>query len=89
MTFTTALLTTAVTAVLPFSCTYAPGNGPGPSDPGAPLCATNVWTFTGDVPDCDLNGSQTWSIVGPMLPGECDEYGGKQVGTHLCFNVDY
>jgi len=92
MTIQTILASSAVAiaSVVPFSCTYAPGLGSGPSDPGAPPCAAHVWSFPGDVPDCDLDGSQTWSVLTrSLLPGECADMGGAQIGPSLCFGIDY
>jgi len=32
---------------------------------------------------------QEWAITRSLLPGECADMGGAQIGPSLCFGIDY
>jgi len=64
-------------------------------------CPATTWSGWGDVPPCDLDGSQTWILVGESdfwtvdPAGDCAGAGGvysvsvTDPVTHYCIDVDY
>ena len=56
-----------------------------------PPCPPAVVTFADRIPTCDLNGSQTWVVVGLDTDG-CLDAGGRPIvilGVPFCVGVDY
>lgn len=100
------LLTAGAAATLTSIC-------PPPADPIPPVttepapvvpCAPTTFSDWHTIPDCDLNGSQTWILVSDELPhrddalalmNECHDMGGVwayddyDVIVAYCIDIDY
>ena len=99
------LLTAGVGMTLTAACPTPtpPPTVPEPAPVQAP-CPPTTWSDWNTIPDCDLNGSQTWILVSDELPNrdaafalmnECHDSGGVwayddyDVIVAYCIDIDY
>lgn len=89
--------------LLPGQCLpHDDGGSPAPAEV-QPACPTTTWSGWDEIPDCDLNGPQTWiwsdeqtdlEWVG-NLRSYCHDAGGVYAydnydpATHYCIDIDY